>query len=237
MLSRPPFYIFLPSGPPRKHVSRARTHAFAGWGRVWSPNRPAKAWHTRPQGRRPRPFLAVVEFDLAVQRQSTPMRVKRTDPCRAPWPPYRLGRRGRKTAAQIGMRLPQMTQENDAATVFPVLPLDKTVLFPRLLTPLLGRVRYELCAPGGANSLLDVVDRQFEVFRRRIQLPAQPVDAPSQPIELEYQPQLPRVLRQQRGRPRNIAVLFQEYDRRPALPEKRPTAATSARPRRRGRPG
>ena len=34
--------------------------------------------------------LAVVEFDLAARRRTTPMRVRPTDPCRAPCRPYGL---------------------------------------------------------------------------------------------------------------------------------------------------
>ena len=58
----------------------------------------AGADHTAPRRRRPawaegRPSnLAVVEFDLAARRPTTPMGVRPTDPCRAPCRPYGLAR-------------------------------------------------------------------------------------------------------------------------------------------------
>ena len=42
--------------------------------------------------------LAVVEFDLAARRRTTPMRVRPTDPRRAPCRPYGLGRRRIRSA-------------------------------------------------------------------------------------------------------------------------------------------
>jgi hypothetical protein len=96
MLSRPPVHAFLPSRPPRKHVGLAGTHAFAGWGRdIVSETVPRK--HGTPEARGPS-SVAVVQFDLAARRRSTPMRVRPTDPCRTPWPPYGLGRRPIRSA-------------------------------------------------------------------------------------------------------------------------------------------
>ncbi len=69
---------------------------------VWRPD--AGAGQAAPRRRRParaegRPgMLAVVQFDLAARRQSTPMRVRPTDPCRAPCRPYGLGRRPIRSA-------------------------------------------------------------------------------------------------------------------------------------------
>jgi hypothetical protein len=96
MLSRPPFHAFLPSGPPRKHVSRERSHAFAELSLdvVSEPARESMAHPRRrpgcPEGRPG--FVAMVEFVLAARRRTTPMRVRPTDPCRAPCRPYGLGR-------------------------------------------------------------------------------------------------------------------------------------------------
>ena len=88
MLSRPAFYIFLPSGPPRKHVGLTGTHAFAGWGRDIV-SEPARESMAHPTQGRPS-ILAMVQFDLAARRQLTPMRVRPTDPRRAPCRPYGL---------------------------------------------------------------------------------------------------------------------------------------------------
>ncbi len=91
MLSRPPFYAFLPLGPPRKHGGLAGIHAFAGLGRgaVCEPARESMAHPT--QGRPG--VLAMVRYGFAARRRTAPMRVRPTDPCRAPWRPYGLGRR------------------------------------------------------------------------------------------------------------------------------------------------
>jgi hypothetical protein len=84
MLSRPPFHALLPSRPPRKHGGLAGTHAFAVSGRdvVSEPARESMAHPACAEGRLG--ALAMVQFDLAAQRRTTPMRVRPTDPCRAP---------------------------------------------------------------------------------------------------------------------------------------------------------
>jgi hypothetical protein len=96
MLSRPAFHAFLPSGPPRKHVGLAGTHAFAGWGRHIV-SEPARESMAHPNQGRPG-VLAVVEFGPAARRQRMPMRVRPTDPCRAHCRPYGLGRRRIRSA-------------------------------------------------------------------------------------------------------------------------------------------
>ncbi len=59
-----------------------RPHAGAGQAALWR-DRPACA------ARGPN-AVAMVEFDLAARRPMTPMDVRPTDPCRAPWRPYGL---------------------------------------------------------------------------------------------------------------------------------------------------
>jgi AAA domain len=77
----------------------------------------AGAGKAAPRRRRParaegRPrFLAMVRFDLAAQRRTTPMRVRPTDPRRAPCRPYGLG--WRRLSQALTQRRKEGRRESD----------------------------------------------------------------------------------------------------------------------------
>ena len=73
-------------------VSDSTAEAWAAWHRLRTPEwGQAAPWRGRPMRAVRRPSsVAMVEFGLAARRQSTPMRVRPIDPCRAHCRPYGL---------------------------------------------------------------------------------------------------------------------------------------------------